>query len=152
MTDPSVVLGDLSKACLIASTLLGYISVFYPYDGKSVPRGFMFKDIIFTIFFSAALLYSAAATNVLWDDEASCSECLGEAGNLEGGGYISLGASLLWWATLAWAGFVREEYFYKPTLKPFDAGVVVNCCNGNSFLLAKNVTLTPLREVERGEK
>ncbi|MED6120320.1 hypothetical protein PIB30_019832 [Stylosanthes scabra] len=37
--DPTVALGYLSFAFLIVSTVAGYMSLFYPYKGKSVPQG-----------------------------------------------------------------------------------------------------------------
>ncbi|RDY08595.1 hypothetical protein CR513_07156, partial [Mucuna pruriens] len=59
--DPTVVLGYLSTVFLIISTVAGYISLFYPYKGKPVPQGALFKSISFTIFFNVALL------RVLWN-------------------------------------------------------------------------------------
>ncbi|MED6115019.1 hypothetical protein PIB30_086139 [Stylosanthes scabra] len=41
--DPTVALGYLSFAFLIVSTVAGYMSLFYPYKGKSVPQGVLFK-------------------------------------------------------------------------------------------------------------
>ncbi|KAK2403471.1 NAC (No Apical Meristem) domain transcriptional regulator superfamily protein [Trifolium repens] len=35
--DPTVALGYLSLVFLIASSVVGYLSLFYPYKGKSVP-------------------------------------------------------------------------------------------------------------------
>ena len=53
--DPTVVLGYLSVAFLLASSAAGYLSLFYPYQGKSVPRGAMFKSSSFSTFFNIAL-------------------------------------------------------------------------------------------------
>jgi hypothetical protein len=53
--DPTVALGYLSLVFLIASSVVGYLSLFYPYKGKSVPQGVLFKNISFTVFFNIAL-------------------------------------------------------------------------------------------------
>lgn len=54
-TDPTVALGYLSVAFLVASTVVGYLSLFYPYKGKSVPQGVLFKNTSFLVFFNIAL-------------------------------------------------------------------------------------------------
>ena len=54
-SDPTVALGYLSVAFLVASTVAGYLSLFYPYKGKSVPQGVLFKNTSFVVFFNIAL-------------------------------------------------------------------------------------------------
>lgn len=54
-SDPSVVLGYLSTAFLLASVVVGYVSQFYPYKGKSVPQAVMFRNTTFLVFFNIAL-------------------------------------------------------------------------------------------------
>lgn len=54
-SDPTVVLGVLSTVFLIASTVVGYMSLFYPYKGKVVPQGVMLKHFCFSAFFNLAL-------------------------------------------------------------------------------------------------
>lgn len=53
--DPTVALGYLSTAFLVASTVIGYMSLFYPYKGKSIPQGILFKHTTFTVFFNISL-------------------------------------------------------------------------------------------------
>lgn len=53
--DRTVVLGYLSVAFLVASTVVGYLSLFYPYKGKSIPQGVLFKHTTFTVFFNISL-------------------------------------------------------------------------------------------------
>jgi hypothetical protein len=54
-SDPTVVLGYLSVAFLIATTVAGYFSLFYPYKGKSVPQGAFFRSTSFVVFFNIAM-------------------------------------------------------------------------------------------------
>merc|ERR1712100_15091 len=44
-SSPTVVLGSLSFVFLIASSVFGYLSVFYPYRGKQVPQSILFKSM-----------------------------------------------------------------------------------------------------------
>ncbi|KAF7137277.1 hypothetical protein RHSIM_Rhsim07G0173600 [Rhododendron simsii] len=63
-SDPTVALGYLSVAFLIASTVAGYLSLFYPYKGKSVPQAALFRSTSFLVFFNIALLNN-------WDEFSS---------------------------------------------------------------------------------
>lgn len=54
-SDPTVVLGYLSVAFLLAATVAGYLSLFYPYKGKSIPQAALFRSTSFLIFFNIAL-------------------------------------------------------------------------------------------------
>lgn len=54
-SDPTVALGYLSVAFLIVSTVAGYLSLFYPYKGKSVPQAALFRSTSFLVFFNIAL-------------------------------------------------------------------------------------------------
>lgn len=58
-SDPTVVLGVLSTVFLIVSTVVGYMSLFYPYKGKIVPQGAMLKHFCFSAFFNVALYVSS---------------------------------------------------------------------------------------------
>ncbi|CAH2056588.1 unnamed protein product [Thlaspi arvense] len=53
--DPTVVLGYLSVGFLVASTVAGYFSLFYPYQGKSIPQSAMFRSTSFVVFFNIAV-------------------------------------------------------------------------------------------------
>ena len=54
-SDPTVVLGYLSLGFLIVTTVAGYLSLFYPYKGKSIPQGTLFRSGSFAIFFNIAV-------------------------------------------------------------------------------------------------
>ncbi|XP_059439745.1 uncharacterized protein LOC132175772 [Corylus avellana] len=54
-SDPTVVLGYLSVAFLIATTVAGFLSLFYPYKGKSVPQSALFRSASFVVFFNIAM-------------------------------------------------------------------------------------------------
>uniref|UniRef100_A0A7N0TLY9 Uncharacterized protein n=1 Tax=Kalanchoe fedtschenkoi TaxID=63787 RepID=A0A7N0TLY9_KALFE len=45
--DPTVALGFLSAVFLLASTVAGYFSLFYPYQGKSIPHRKLFQSSSF---------------------------------------------------------------------------------------------------------
>ncbi|CAL0333039.1 unnamed protein product [Lupinus luteus] len=123
--DPTVALGYLSTAFLIASTVAGYLSLFYPYQGKSVPQGVLFKYTTFTVFFNVSLFTAGlAATMLLWptiteqihlsknvhsDPKYECPTA--KTGLLGGGAFLSLDSSLLWLIALMLAGNVREDFF-----------------------------------------
>ncbi|XP_023524395.1 uncharacterized protein LOC111788301 [Cucurbita pepo subsp. pepo] len=124
-SDPTVVLGYLSVAFLLASSSAGYFSLFYPYHGKSVPRGALFKNSSFSIFFNIALFTTGLAMtllawptlteqlhlsrNVHYDLETACPTA--KTGLLGGGAFLSLDSSLFWLVALMLAGNAREDYF-----------------------------------------
>ncbi|KAL0553270.1 hypothetical protein IC582_007159 [Cucumis melo] len=123
--DPTVVLGYLSVAFLLASSVAGYLSLFYPYQGKSVPRGAMFKSSSFSAFFNIALFTTGLAITLLvWptvteqlhltrnvhhNTETACPTA--KTGLLGGGAFLSLDSSLFWLVALMLAGNAREDYF-----------------------------------------
>ncbi|XP_020228260.1 uncharacterized protein LOC109809377 [Cajanus cajan] len=122
--DPTVALGYLSVAFLIASTVAGYVSLFYPYKGKSVPQGVLFKSTSFAVFFNIALFSTGlAATLLLWptiteqlhlsrnvhhDLKYTCPTA--KTGLLGGGAFLSLDSSLFWLIALMLAGNAREDF------------------------------------------
>ncbi|XP_027332030.1 uncharacterized protein LOC113847246 [Abrus precatorius] len=124
-SDPTVVLGYLSVAFLVASTVAGYLSLFYPYKGKSVPQGVLFKHSTFTLFFNIALFITGlAAAMLLWptitqqlhitnnvhrDINYECPTA--KTGLLGGGAFLSLDSSLLWLIALMLADNAREDFF-----------------------------------------
>ncbi|WVY92194.1 hypothetical protein V8G54_037708 [Vigna mungo] len=123
--DRTVVLGYLSVAFLIASTVVGYLSLFYPYKGKSIPQGVLFKHTTFTVFFNISLFTAGlAAALLLWptiteqlhlthnvhhDVHYECPTA--KTGLLGGGAFLSLDSSLLWLIALMLAGNAREDFF-----------------------------------------
>ncbi|XP_045805514.1 uncharacterized protein LOC123898570 [Trifolium pratense] len=123
--DPTVALGYLSLVFLLASTVVGYLSLFYPYKGKSVPQGVLFKNTSFTVFFNIALFSSGlAATLLLWpviteqihlsrkvhlDANYACPTA--KTGLLGGGAFLSLDSCLFWLVALMLADNAREDHF-----------------------------------------
>ncbi|CAM8892307.1 unnamed protein product [Rhodiola kirilowii] len=123
--DPTVVLGYLSTAFLLASTAAGYFSLFYPYKGKSIPNRKLFQSSSFLVFFNVALFTAGlglvmllwptitehlhSTKNVHHSLETSCPTA--KTGLLGGGAFLSLDASLLWLVALMLADNAREDYF-----------------------------------------
>ncbi|KAJ9702262.1 hypothetical protein PVL29_004144 [Vitis rotundifolia] len=124
-SDPTVVLGYLSVVFLLASTVAGYLSLFYPYKGKSIPQAAFFRSTSFLVFFNIALgLAGLAAAMLLWPTiteqlhlihnvhhNLSTTCPTAKTGLLGGGAFISLDASLFWLVSLMLADNVREDYF-----------------------------------------
>ncbi|CAL0323102.1 unnamed protein product [Lupinus luteus] len=124
-TDPTVILGYLSIVFLIGSTVTGYLSLFYPYKGKSIPQGVLFKHTTFMVFFNIALFTTGlAATMLLWptitehihlshnvhsDADYECPTA--KTGLLGGGAFLSLDSSLFWLIALMLVDNVREDFF-----------------------------------------
>ncbi|KAJ1435904.1 hypothetical protein SESBI_04452 [Sesbania bispinosa] len=123
--DPTVALGYLSLGFLAVSTVAGYLSLFYPYKGKSVPLGVLFKNTGFVVFFNIALFTTGlAATMLLWptiteykhlthnvhhDLSYTCPTA--KTGLLGGGAFLSLDSCLLWLVALMLADNAREDFF-----------------------------------------
>ncbi|KAI8547760.1 hypothetical protein RHMOL_Rhmol07G0220400 [Rhododendron molle] len=124
-SNPTVALGYLSVAFLIASTVAGYLSLFYPYKGKSVPQAALFRSTSFLVFFNIALgTAGLAAALLLWPTITEQlhiirnihhnldTECpTAKTGLLGGGAFVSLDASLFWLVSLMLADNAREDYF-----------------------------------------
>lgn len=124
-SNPFVILGYLSFAFLFASTVVGYLSLFYPYKGKSIPQSILFKNTSFLVFFNIALFTTGlGAALTLWPtfDEQhhlksqvypiSTTECpTAKTGLLGGAAFVSLDSSLFWLVALMLASNVREDYF-----------------------------------------
>lgn len=53
--DPTVALGSISVISLIISAIIGVTSVFYSYEGKSVPSGVLFESTSLVVFFIIAM-------------------------------------------------------------------------------------------------
>ncbi|XP_044471712.1 uncharacterized protein LOC123200555 [Mangifera indica] len=124
-SDPSVVLGYLSTVFLVASVVVGYISQFYPYRGKSVPQAVLFRSTMFLVFFNIALFSGGLAlTMLLWPTiteqlhlarnvhhnlETTCPTA--KTGLFGGGAFLSLDSALFWLVSLMLADNAREDYF-----------------------------------------
>ena len=124
-SDPSMVLGYLSIAFLILSTIVRYWSLFYPYKGKSVPHFVLFRSTSFFVLFNIALFTSGLATTLLlWPTITEhlhliqnvhhnlTTECLtAKTGLLGGGAFVSLDSALFWLVALMLADNAREDHF-----------------------------------------
>ncbi|KAL2547971.1 hypothetical protein Fot_09501 [Forsythia ovata] len=124
-SDPTVVLGYLSVAFLALCTAFGYLSLFYPYKGKSVPQAALFRNTSFVVFFNIALgVTGLAAAMLLWPTiteqfhharnihhnlETQCPTA--KTGLLGGGAFLSLDSALFWLVALMLADNAREDYF-----------------------------------------
>ncbi|KAK4357879.1 hypothetical protein RND71_023489 [Anisodus tanguticus] len=66
-SDPTVALGYLSFAFLAASSVAGFLSLFYPYQGKSIPQAALLRNTSFVVFLNIALgTTGLAAALLLW--------------------------------------------------------------------------------------
>ncbi|XP_050364122.1 uncharacterized protein LOC126782837 [Argentina anserina] len=124
-SDPSVALGYLSFAFLIVSTVVGFLSLFYPYQGKFLPQAALFRSKSFVVFFNISLLTAGLAAalllwttiteqlhrsrNVHYNLETQCPTA--KTGLLGGGAFVSLDSSLFWLVALMLADNAREDYF-----------------------------------------
>ncbi|GKU87566.1 hypothetical protein SLEP1_g1948 [Rubroshorea leprosula] len=134
--DPTVVLGYLSVASLVVATVVGYFSLFYPYQGKSVPQSVLFRSISFAVFFNIALFSAGLAlTLILWPTiteqlhlsrnvhhnlQTDCPTA--KTGLLGGGAFISLDSALFWLVALMLADNAREDHFDEVEGKDLKTG------------------------------
>ncbi|XP_057432801.1 uncharacterized protein LOC130725603 [Lotus japonicus] len=118
-TVQSVVFGYLSVAFLIACTMFGYIFVFYPYKGKSVPQRVMLKHTSFTIcFYIAFFTFGLTANLLLWTtirDQAHLtnnvhSDLICKTDTLGVGSIFSVYSTMLWLAALMYADNARGMF------------------------------------------
>ncbi|KAL2941557.1 Receptor-transporting protein 1 [Bienertia sinuspersici] len=124
-SDPTVVLGYISFAALIVSTVVGYMSVFYPYEKRTIPYSALFRSPTMLVFFNVAWLTAGlAAALLLWP---TISEQLylthtvhknpaytcptAKTGILGGGAFVSLDSCLFWLICLMLANNARIDYF-----------------------------------------
>ncbi|KAF4367457.1 hypothetical protein CsatB_027677 [Cannabis sativa] len=130
-SDPTVVLGYLSLAFLLVSTVFGLWSLFYPYKGKSIPQGALFRSTTFMVFFNIALFTAGlAAALLLWPTlteqfhlmhnvHRNKSDCpTAKTGLLGGGAFVSLDSALFWLVALMLADNAREDYFEEVEKDP----------------------------------
>ncbi|KAJ7966078.1 putative Transmembrane protein [Quillaja saponaria] len=124
-TDPTVALGYLSVAFLVVSTVVGYLSLFYPYKGKAVPQSVLFQSTSFVVFFNISLFTAGlAASLLLWPtitEQLHLSrnvhhnihtDCpTAKTGLLGGGAFLSLDSALFWLVAIMLADNAREDFF-----------------------------------------
>ncbi|KAK8950035.1 hypothetical protein KSP40_PGU014377 [Platanthera guangdongensis] len=56
--DPSVALGALSTLSVLISSALGFLAIYFPYKGKSVPKNSLLDGITMKVFFVTAILFT----------------------------------------------------------------------------------------------
>lgn len=124
-SDPYVALGYLSFLFLVGCTVVGYWSLIYPYQGRSIPQFALFQNTRFLVFFNIAIgLAGLAAALTLWPviteqlhwvnnvhqgTDYTCPTA--KTGLIGGGAFVSLDAALFWLVSLMLASNTREDYF-----------------------------------------
>ncbi|XP_065872912.1 uncharacterized protein [Euphorbia lathyris] len=123
-SDPMIALGYLSFGFLVASAVAGFLALFYPYKGKSVPQSALWQSTTFVVFFNVAIFTTGLAlTLVLWPTITEHfhltknvhhnlqTECpTAKTGVLGGGAFLSLDSALFWLIALMLANNAREDY------------------------------------------
>ncbi|KAK2453007.1 hypothetical protein P8452_00679 [Trifolium repens] len=99
--DPTVIFGYSSIGFLVASSLMGLVSLFYSYNGTSVPPSALFKYTTFSIFSSLALTISILGG-------LDCPTA--KTGLMGGGAFLCLISSLFWLLSLMLVKNAREDY------------------------------------------
>ncbi|KAL5548890.1 hypothetical protein UlMin_004121 [Ulmus minor] len=109
--DPIVALRNLSFTFLLISTVAGFLSLFYPYKGKSLPQAALFRNTIFVVFLNIAV----------------------------GDAFVSLDSALLWLVALMLADNASEDYFKEVEADPKgDYGQVITQMN-SGLMFVKDV-------------
>ncbi|XP_058068025.1 uncharacterized protein LOC131217204 isoform X2 [Magnolia sinica] len=123
-SDPTVALGSLSVVALFVSTILGLVSIFYPYKGKSVPTDALFRSTTLVVFFVIAVSVSVLAeAMMIW---ASVTEGLHRVRNVHhnldtgcptaktglfgGAAFLALDAALFWLVCQMLTLNARDDY------------------------------------------
>ncbi|KAF3333626.1 hypothetical protein FCM35_KLT01317 [Carex littledalei] len=124
-SDPTVALGILSILALLVAWVVGHAVVFYPYKGKSVPKGILFRSFSLVVFISIAelttglaLIFFTWATvteglhlsrNVHHNLDTTCPTA--KTGLFGGAGFIALDATLFWLVCQMLTLNARADYF-----------------------------------------
>jgi len=123
-SDPTVALGSLSIVALLVSVIIGWYSVFFPYNGKSVPTGALFRSTTLIVFFTIAIGCSLLAGGMMmW---ATITEGLHRARNVHhnlqtgcptaktglfgGAAFLALDAALFWLVCQMLTHNARDDY------------------------------------------
>ncbi|CAN6485678.1 unnamed protein product [Victoria cruziana] len=129
--DHTVVWGSLSFIFLTLTTIFGFIAVFFPYNGKSIPAAGLFSCTSLPVFVVIALLVSVlSGVLLLW---ATISEGLhilhnvhhdvsygcptAKTGLLGSGGFLALDAALFWLVCQMLTLNSRTDYEEEEDLK-----------------------------------
>lgn len=124
-SDPTVILGYVSFAALIVSSVFGYMSIFYPYSDRAIPYSALFRSRTMSVFFSIAWLTAGlAAALLLWptiteqlhlsrrvhhNPTYACPTA--KTGVFGGGAFVSLDSCLFWLICLMLTDNARSDYF-----------------------------------------
>ncbi|KAK9683971.1 hypothetical protein RND81_10G178400 [Saponaria officinalis] len=124
-SDPYVVLGYISFVTLLVSTVIGYLSLFYPYNKRAIPYSALFRSTTMLVFFNIAWLTAGlAAALLIWptiteqfhlrhtvhhDMNYACPTA--KTGLIGGGAFVSLDSCLFWLICLMLTSNAREDYF-----------------------------------------
>ncbi|KAL6619709.1 hypothetical protein ACP70R_034848 [Stipagrostis hirtigluma subsp. patula] len=123
-SDPTIPMGSMSIVAFVVAAIIGHVAIFYPYSGKSVPRGALFQSTSLSVFFVVAELVSALAfAMLLW---ATVTEVLHRNNNIHhnmdyqcptaktglfgGAAFLALDASLFWLVCQMLALNARADY------------------------------------------
>ncbi|KAL9226934.1 hypothetical protein vseg_002690 [Gypsophila vaccaria] len=122
---PYVVLGYISFGTLLVSSIIGYSSLFYPYNKRAIPYGALFRTKTMLVFFNIAWLTAGfAAALLIWptmteqfhlnhpvhhDINYTCPTA--KTGLIGGGAFVSLDSCLFWLICLMLTSNAREDYF-----------------------------------------
>jgi len=123
-SDPTIAMGSLSIVSLVIAAMIGHVSIFFPYKGKSVPRGSLFQSTSLSVFFVIAELVSALAfamllwatiteshhrtSNIHQDMDTRCPTA--KTGLFGGAAFLALDAALFWLVCQMLALNARADY------------------------------------------
>lgn len=123
-SDPTIAMGSLSLVALVLAAIIGHVAIFYPYKGKSVPRGALFQSTSLSVFFVVAELVSALAfamllwatiteghhrtSNIHHDMDTQCPTA--KTGLFGGAAFLALDAALFWLVCQMLALNARADY------------------------------------------
>ncbi|CAM0957977.1 unnamed protein product [Alopecurus aequalis] len=123
-SDPTIAMGSLSIVSLVIAAIIGHVSIFFPYKGKSVPRGELFQSTSLSVFFVIAELVSALAfamllwatitegqhrtSNIHHDMDYQCPTA--KTGLFGGAAFLALDAALFWLVCQMLALNARADY------------------------------------------
>ncbi|XP_047044353.1 uncharacterized protein LOC124648681 [Lolium rigidum] len=123
--DPTVALGVLSALAAACCAGIGAVSVFFPYNGRPIPRKALFGYTLLHVFFHLAIGVTVAGVamtvwatateavhhvrNVHRDLSYACPTA--KTGMFGGAAFVNLDASFFWLVCFMLVGNVRDDYF-----------------------------------------
>ncbi|XP_078434576.1 keratin-associated protein (DUF1218) [Wolffia australiana] len=138
-SDMTVLLGVFSVLALFISMFVGFISIFYPYNGKSVPTEALFRSTTLLVFFTIAIGVTVLAEGMMiW---ATVTEALHRSHNVHhnlesdcptaktgvfgGAAFLALDAALFWLICQMLALNARADYLDEDEDNKGDYGQVL---------------------------